>query len=225
MVNRGNGAHCGALQADWTLRVARNERMSARRRGTEIHELARTECSSETPDRELVDACLAGDRDAFDRLVERHRKDVYQICYRFMSNHEDASDLSQDVFVRAYRGLKTFKGQASFRTWLYRISVNVCLNRVSLRTASTQPLEAEHLQDWRAIDPDQALLRGERAARVRQAIALLPRKQRATLLLRVYQELSHDEIARILGGSVGAVKANLFHAIANLRRMLSRETL
>ena len=76
-------------------------------------------------------ACLDGDKASFDVLVERHRRQVYQVCYRFVGNHEDASDLAQDVFIRAYRALRTFKGHSAFSTWLYRIAVNVCLNRVS----------------------------------------------------------------------------------------------
>src|ERR1700739_689080 len=86
----------------------------------------------ELNDAELVAACLEGASGAFDIIVERHRRPVYQLCYRFVSNHEDASDLSQDVFLRAYRGLKKFRGQSSLGTWLYRIGVNVCLNPVSV---------------------------------------------------------------------------------------------
>src|SRR6266446_3556750 len=81
----------------------------------------------------LIAACLAGRREAFDVIVERHRRTVYQLCYRFVGNHEDASDLSQDVFLRAFRGLRNFRGQSSLATWLYRIGVNVCLNRVSTK--------------------------------------------------------------------------------------------
>ena len=79
-------------------------------------------------DAALVAACVSGRREAFDVIVERHRRTVYQVCYRFVSNHEDASDLSQEAFVRAWRGLKNFKGQSALSTWLYRIAVNVCLN-------------------------------------------------------------------------------------------------
>ena len=77
----------------------------------------------------LVEACLAGRPGAFDLIVERHRRTVYQLCYRFVGNHEDASDLAQDVFIRAYRGLRSFRAQSTLATWLYRIGVNVCLNR------------------------------------------------------------------------------------------------
>jgi len=171
-------------------------------------------------ERELVDACLAGRTAAFDLIVERHRRGVYQLCYRFVGNHEDASDLSQEIFLRAYRGLRTFRGQASLSTWLYRIGVNVCLNRVSAKTPSTEPIDAREHEDTHAESASERLLRAERAANVRAAIAQLPRKQRATLILRVYREMSHQEIADILGSSVGAVKANFFHALGNLKKLL-----
>ena len=175
----------------------------------------------------LVGACLAQRPGAFDLIVERHRRAVYQLCYRFVGNHEDASDLSQDVFLRAYRGLRSFRGQSTLATWLYRIGVNVCLNRVSARTTLgklTEPIDEKQFVDVRAESPSDLMLRDERAARVRAAIAQLPRKQRATLILRTYHEMSHQEIADVLGSSVGAVKANFFHALGNLKKMLAEGT-
>jgi RNA polymerase sigma-70 factor, ECF subfamily len=172
---------------------------------------------------ELVAACLDGRPGAFDVIVERYRRTVYQLCYRFVANHEDASDLSQDVFLRAYRGLGTFRGQSSLGTWLYRISVNVCLNRVSSKALQTEPIEERVHVDTRAESPADRVLRGERAQRVRAAVAKLPRKQRATLILRIYHEMSHREIADIVGSSVGAVKANVFHALQNLKKLLGED--
>src|SRR5919204_3725307 len=87
----------------------------------------------------LVEACLAGRVGAFDLIVERHRRAVYLLCYRFTGNHEDASDLAQDVFVRAYRGLRRFRGGSSLATWLYRIGVNVCLTRVGAEKPAIEP--------------------------------------------------------------------------------------
>jgi len=171
-------------------------------------------------ERALVDACLAGDRGAFDVIVERHRRQVYQLCYRYVGSHEDAADLAQDTFIRAYKGLKGFKGQSSLSTWLYRIAVNVCLNRVSLKTPRPEALGPQDREDGGAERPDTVLLREERAAEVRAAIRQLPPKQRATLILRVYHELPHEEIAGVLGSSVGAAKANFFHALANLKKLL-----
>jgi RNA polymerase sigma-70 factor (ECF subfamily) len=175
-------------------------------------------------DAALVAASVAGRREAFDAIVERHRRTVYQVCYRFVSNHEDASDLSQEAFVRAWRGLKSFKGQSLLSTWLYRIAVNVCLNRVSVKTPPTETIDqTDHFEDTRIEGAQSALLREERAVAVRKAIASLPKKQRATLILRTYHDLSHQQIADILGSSVGATKANFFHALANLKKILGNE--
>ena len=170
---------------------------------------------------ELVAASLAGQPGAFDLIVERHRRTVYQLCYRFVGNHEDASDLSQDVFLRAFRGLRNFKGQSSLGTWLYRIGVNVCLNRISAKTPVNEPIEKHQYVDDNAESPSDRMLRGERALQVRAAITRLPRKQRAALILRMYHDMSHQEIADTLGSSVGAVKANVFHALQNLKKLLA----
>jgi RNA polymerase sigma-70 factor (ECF subfamily) len=199
------------VRPEWTLRVVQRDSENP----------AGATALSELDEGQLVAACLAGRREAFDLIVERHRRTVYQLCYRFVGNHEDASDLSQDVFVRAYRGLQRFRGQSSLATWIYRIGVNVCLNRVSSKKPATEPIDARPHLDQRAKDPSVELLRGERASQVRDAISQLPPKQRATVILRVYHELSHEEIAGILGSSVGAVKANFFHALGNLKRLLT----
>jgi RNA polymerase sigma-70 factor (ECF subfamily) len=174
-------------------------------------------------ERALVEACLANQPGAFDLVVDRHRRSVYQLCYRFVGNHEDASDLSQDVFLRAFRGLRNFRGQSSLATWLYRIGVNVCLNRVNAKTPVSESIEERQFVDERAESPSERVLKAERAARVRAAIAQLPRKQRATLILRTYHEMSHQEIADVLGSSVGAVKANFFHALGSLKKLLGDE--
>ena len=175
-------------------------------------------------DSAVVRACMAGDRAAFDVIVRRHQRQVYQLCYRFVGSHEDASDLAQDVFVRAYRGLRGFKGDAAFATWLYRIGVNVCLNRVRAQKPALVPLAGIDHADTSAERADAMLLRNERAADVRSAIRRLPDKQRATLILRVYHDMPHEQIAGVLGSSVGAVKANFFHALANLKKLLKAQS-
>lgn len=190
----------------WTLRVARPE--------------SDAPPDAEAGDADLVRACLDGQRAAFDALVRRHQRQVYQLCHRFVGSHEEASDLAQDAFVRAYRGLRGYRGNAAFSTWLYRIAVNVCLNRVAARAPRLVPLDRVERLDSGAERPDTALLREERAAAVRRAIAQLPKRQRATLILRIYHELPHDQIAAILGSSVGSAKGNLFHALANLKKLL-----
>jgi len=174
----------------------------------------------------LIEACLAGRSGAFDLVVERHRRSVYQLCCRFVGNHEDASDLSQDIFLRAYKGLRSFRGQSSLATWLYRIGVNVCLNKAGAKAPLekvTESMEDRQYTDTRSESAPERLLKEERCARVRAAIAELPRKQRATLILRMYHDMSHQEIAEVLGSSVGAVKANFFHALGNLKKQLGSE--
>ena len=199
-----------AADPGWELRVVRNDAIPMR-----IAALA------DLGESELVAASLAGHPGAFDLIVERHRRTVYQLCYRFVGNHEDASDLSQDVFLRAFRGLRNFKGQSSLGTWLYRIGVNVCLNRISAKVPVNEPIEKHQYVDDNAESPSDRMLRGERALQVRAAITRLPRKQRAALILRMYHDMSHQEIADTLGSSVGAVKANVFHALQNLKKLLA----
>src|SRR5262245_49982010 len=196
------------VSPDWSIRVGGKH---------DVRDVAKW---ADVDDASLVTACLANHPGAFDMLVERYRRQVYLLCYRYVGNHEDAADLAQDAFIRAFKGLKGFKGQSTLSTWLYRIAVNVCLNRVSVKTPRPDALDRYDREDLSAERADAALLREERAAEVRAAIRQLPRKQRATLILRVYHDLPHDQIAGILWSSVGAAKANFFHALANLKNLL-----
>jgi RNA polymerase sigma-70 factor, ECF subfamily len=213
MSTRADPWPAGGIHADWTLTV-----------GPSIEdEPWRDVPLAELDDRRLVEACLAGRVEAFDVIVERHQRAVYRLCVRFVRRHEDAADLTQEVFLRACRGLRRFRGESTLATWLYRIGVNVCLNHVAARRAPDTPIDdVPHLRAP-GDDPASSLARAQEGARVRAAVARLPRKQRATLILRVYQDLSHREIALAMGTTVGAVKANFFHALGNLKRLLADE--
>jgi len=175
--------------------------------------------SSREDEKALVEACRRGERDAFDGLVVRYQRDIYRLCYRYVNDHEDANDLAQEVFLKAWRAIGRFRGESRLATWLYRIAVNACLNHRALRRPATEALEDT------LADPGRGALSlvesEDESRRVREAVARLPEKQRATLILKVYQELSHEEVAAVLGTSVGTVKSNLFHALANLRRLLT----
>src|SRR3954470_3298870 len=87
-----------------------------------------------------IEACQKGDREAFDRLVERYQRDVYRICFRYVNNHSDASDMAQEVFLKAFKAVGRFRGDSAFSTWLYRIAVNTCLNFRATRRLPSQPL-------------------------------------------------------------------------------------
>jgi RNA polymerase sigma-70 factor (ECF subfamily) len=215
MSTRADPWPAGGMQLDWTLSVVPSTQQKS---GRDLP-------LSGLDDRRVVEACLGGRVEAFDVIVERHQRAIYQLCFRFVRRHEDAADLTQEVFLRAYRGLRRFRGDATVATWLYRIGVNVCLNHVTARKMPETPLEDAPALRASGSDPASSLLKEETGARVRAAVARLPRKQRATLILRVYQDLSHREIAQALGTTVGAVKANFFHALGNLKRLLAEEAI
>jgi RNA polymerase sigma-70 factor (ECF subfamily) len=172
-------------------------------------------------ERQLVEACQRGEREAFDQIVVRYQRDIYRLCYRYVNNHEDANDLTQEVFLRAWRAIGGFRGRSAVSTWLYRIGVNACLN---FRAARRPP--AQELPEALA-DPGEGMAQrvetAQQAKRVREAVARLPEKQRATLILKIYHELTHKEVAQVMGSTVGTVKANLFHALGNLRRLVAAE--
>ncbi len=170
---------------------------------------------------QIVEACQRGDREAFDQLVVRYQRDIYRLCYRYVNNHEDANDLTQEVFLRAWRAIGRFRGRSAVSTWFYRIGVNACLNFRAARRPPAQELP-ETLADPR-MGAAQRVERAQRARRVREAVARLPEKQRATLILKIYHELTHQEVAQVLGSTVGTVKANLFHALGNLRKLVAAE--
>jgi RNA polymerase sigma-70 factor (ECF subfamily) len=173
---------------------------------------------SREQEREAILACQRGEREAFDMLVERYQRAVYRLCYRYVNNHEDANDMAQEAFLRAYRAISKFRGDSSFATWLYRIAVNTCLNFRAAR--KPEPVELpEALADGRPGAAEHVEYE-QRARRIREAVTLLPEKQRATLILKIYHDLTHEEVAGILGSTVGTVKANLFHALGNLRKRL-----
>jgi RNA polymerase sigma-70 factor (ECF subfamily) len=169
-------------------------------------------------DQGAILACQRGEREAFDVLVERYQRDVYRLCFRYVNNHHDANDMAQEVFLKAYRAIGRFRGDSAFSTWLYRIAVNTCLNFRAARAPRAQELPEDLTLP--AEGAERALAREERAALVRDAVQRLPEKQRATMILKIYHDLTHEEVAAILGSTVGTVKANLFHATMNLKKLV-----
>ena len=168
-------------------------------------------------DADLVDRYLAGDMTAFDELMIRYERQIYRVCYRFVENREDAMDLAQEVFIKAFEHLGSFRRESSLKTWLYRIAMNHCINHVKKHsqefvevteyTGSIRPSVQAHMEHQ------------EQREQFRRMIKHLPPKQRAILELRINEQLSYEEIARISGRTVSTIKASVFFAMEKLRKL------
>lgn len=167
----------------------------------------------------LITRLRQGDQSAFDTLVRRHQKDLFRLAYRMTRNAEDAKDLSQEAFLRAYRGLGSFDGRSSLSTWLYRITVNLCLSHLKQQRTAGEGNLPETVPDPSPKALEELEVR-ELSQAVAEAVTELPPQQRATLLLRVHHGLPYREIAEIMESSEGTVRANYFHAVAKLKSQL-----
>jgi RNA polymerase sigma-70 factor (ECF subfamily) len=185
----------------------------------------------ETPsDVELVAMAKAGDKDAFGMLVERHESKVFGLCLKMLGNPEDAEDVLQEVFIKAYQALPGFREEARFSTWLYRIAHNACLMRIRKKKLETvsldRPLDVEegHIQrdvtDW-TTDPRTDVMSEELSSVLSQHINELSPDNRIVFVLRDIHGLSTDDTANVLGLSVPAVKSRLHRARLYLRERLS----
>lgn len=172
-------------------------------------------------DERLVRAFRAGEESAFVALVIKYREPVYRFLRRMTGNHEDAADLTQEVFVRAYRALARFEGRCRLRTWLLRVAANACLDHRA-RKRDALPLEAAvGLVAPTEARPDVLAERRERWRRIAQAIQALPPRQRAAVVLRLYGGYTYAEIAEVMECSEGTVKATVFSALRKLRARLA----
>jgi RNA polymerase sigma-70 factor (ECF subfamily) len=180
-------------------------------------------------DEELVAAFQDGDASAFDELVSRWDRKIHGAIYRVVGPDEDARDLCQEAFLKAYRGLGTFKREARFSSWLYQIAINVCRDRLrrrrgriavslddveeardgGLRTAAPSPLELVEARDLRHL--------------VEEAMATLSAEEREVVILKEYQELTFPEIAETLEVPLSTVKTRLYRGLAQLRHRLERQ--
>ncbi len=171
----------------------------------------------------LVDRFKKGEEKAFNELVKKYMKRIYYLAYSLTNNHADALDLSQEAFIKAYRSIHRFRGRSSFYTWLYRITVNICLNHLKREARKKEVSFDERIEvaqvDW-WINPKKALENKELQENLTKAIGSLPPQQKAVFTLRYLEGLPHKEIASILGCSIGNVKANLFQALQKLRNKL-----
>ena len=180
-------------------------------------------------DEELVASARRGDRRAFEELVNRHKQKAYHIAFDFARNREDAKDLSQEAFLKAFTNLKHFDGRSSFYTWFYRILVNLCLDykRRQRRTpaetfdeAVENEVEPTH-QPEKPRSPDQQVWAKQFSLRIGQALDELPARQRTAFVLKNHQGLSIKEIAELMETAEGTVKVHLHRAVMALRERLA----
>jgi RNA polymerase sigma-70 factor (ECF subfamily) len=178
-------------------------------------------------DQGLVEECRKGDSTAFDELVRRYKDRVYCVVYRFLGNHEDAMDVSQEVFVRAYRGIREFQGKAKLYTWLYSIAANMARNRLRdgarrgrNRGTSLEALEEHASIATSGVTPRSVAIDRETEALLQRCLEELPDHYRMTFVLRTFEDLSYEEIAEVMGCPPGTVKSRLNQARGMLRERL-----
>jgi RNA polymerase sigma-70 factor, ECF subfamily len=176
-------------------------------------------------DLDLVEEVRKGKRQAFTELMRRHQQKIYWTARRIVGDHAEADDVTQEAFLKAYLALGEFRGDSSFYTWLYRIAVNLSLNAVRKRQVVEYIRESTILARLlpAAEDPHRALETKELESTLQRAVATLPEKQKAVFVMRYYDGMSYEEIAKVLKTSVGGLKANYFHALKKVQEALSNE--
>lgn len=188
---------------------------------------------SETPvgDSELVQKSREGDLAAFDELITRYRDRIYRITYQMTSNHDDANDLAQEAFIRAFRSIGKFRGQSSFYTWIYRIAVNLTLNFLKKsgkrRNFSLDDTDSSIHRDPVLIDlfhedtPERGAGISELRQKIHRALQELTPNHRTVVVMHDIENMTHGEIAKILGINEGTVRSRLFYARRQLQALLS----
>ena len=179
-------------------------------------------------DSELVERCRAGDLSAFEPLVEKYRQRVWRLAFQLLRDREEAWDVAQEAFVRAYQSLPTFRGQSAFYTWVFRIVVNLATDRQRQRGARARALGGEPVpeEEWERTVPDPGAgpeslaTRAEERDRIRRALDSLPPNHRTIIMLSDIEELTYREIAELLGIPMGTVMSRLHNARKRLRALL-----
>ncbi len=174
-------------------------------------------------DSQLVARAQDGELPAFEELVKKYQRDIYSLACRIVMDMEEAKDLTQQAFVQAFVHIRSFRQQAQFRTWLFRIALNQCYNYLKSRKKFGDPLDVDEVSLAGDDSPEADLVAREDHRRLYAALARLPSKQRAVITLKVEQGLSYEEISQVLGGTTGAARVNYCQAIKSLRKYLKSE--
>ncbi len=179
-------------------------------------------------DEELVARATAGDVDSFNQLVSRWERTIFALAYRTLGREEDARDVVQEAFLRAYRGLRGFKGEAKFSSWLYRITLNLCRDWIRRERRApvvqtpegTDAVDLADAQAAPAESVEELVSRRELSRAVAKAMAELPEEQRTAILLKEYHGLTFQEIAELLDCPLSTVKTRLYQGLSIVRKQL-----
>ena len=191
-----------------------------------------TLAQADVSETDLVKRCQAGDTEAFDQLVTRYRTRIFGMIYNMVHNEQDAWDLAQDSFVKAWKSMKRFRGRSSFYTWIYRIVMNVTIDWLRKKQVKGMRAEFDDAIQAKQIDPAsrtapkadalpyEIMQRSETRTRIDNAIAQLSPEHRAVILMKEIEEMQYHEIAETLGCSIGTVMSRLFYARKKLQNLL-----
>ena len=174
-------------------------------------------------DDQLVARAQDGDLPAFEELVNKYQREVYGLSCRMVSDSEEAKDLTQQAFVQAFVHIRSFRRDAQFRTWLFRIAINQCYNFLKTRKKFGDPVNCEELNLAGEGSPEADLVCQEERRRLHEALERLPAKQRAVITLKVEQGLSYQEICGVLGGTAGAARVNYCQGLKTLKKHMQTE--
>ncbi len=178
----------------------------------------------------LIQRARNGELGAFREIVERYKKKIYYLSLDLTGNHHDAEDLSQEVFIKAYRSLKNFRGEAKFNSWLYRIAVNTCISQRRKKSVAAMTLQEDFEDDSSpqyfsesesSHNPERSAEAGLMQQHINNALQRLTPKERSVFVLRHYNDLPLKEIAQVLKVTEGTVKSMLFRAIQRLQKELA----
>ncbi|MCE5197619.1 MAG: sigma-70 family RNA polymerase sigma factor [Armatimonadota bacterium] len=183
-------------------------------------------------DQQIVERVLAGEMDAFSVLVDRYQDRIFSAVFNYVYNHDDAIDITQEAFVKAYSRLKSFNASSAFYTWLYRIAVNSAID--FLRKRKSRPADSldddkfseigfEPVSHDASTDPEKVVVRSEQVQTLRKAIASLSSKLKSALILHDVEGLSQEEVAEILNVPLGTVKSRVSRARVELRNLLRKQ--
>lgn len=175
-------------------------------------------------DIELVNEFKNGNTSAFDEIVRRYQKKVYSLARKILTNHDDADDVAQEVFIKLFHSLYEFKGESSLFTWIYRITINEC-NSLLRKKKIREIIPIDEVVNFLRQNetPEQELIDKEEKKLIEKAIENLPPKQRAVFVMRFFENLEYEEISNILKKPVGTLKANYFHAVKKIQKFIKNE--